>query len=165
MNQFFLIAREAIAKDLPAGTIVRMLVYFLPHVLILSIPMAALLGTMIGVGRLSADHEWEALQSAGLGPPFLLRPVLIHGTAATLLAFVTYAVIQPASSYALRNLSAETMATSNVASSLRPRVFYDDIPGSVVYVSDIPAGGGGKLEGVLFYQAPGRTGSNAYEQV
>src|SRR6185436_7938856 len=51
------------------------------------------------------------------------------------------------------------------ASSLRPRVFYDDIPGAVVYVSDIPAGGGGKLEGVLFYQAPGRAGSNAYEQV
>src|SRR6185295_10560842 len=88
-----------------------------------------------------------------------------HGTAATLLAFVTYAVIQPAASFALRSLSTETMAKSSLASSLRPRVFYDDIPGTVVYVSDIPAGGGGKLQGVLYYQAPGRTGSNAYEQV
>jgi LPS export ABC transporter permease LptG/LPS export ABC transporter permease LptF len=164
MNQFFLIAREAIAKDLPAPTVARMLLYFFPQVLILSIPMATLLGTMIGIGRLSADHEWVALQSAGLGPGYLLRPILIHGAAATLVAFVTYAVFQPAAAYRLRQLTAETVVRTSLGADLKPRVFYDDIPGTVVYVSDIPAGGGGRLEGVLFYQSSARPGSG-HEQV
>lgn len=165
MNQFFLVAREAIAKDLPVETVARMLLYFLPHVLILSIPMATLLGTMIGVGRLSSDHEWVALQSAGLGPTFLIRPILIHGLVATTLAFVTYAFVQPAAVYALRSLTTETMAHTSMASDLRPRIFYDDIPGTVLYVNDIPAGGGGRLEGVLFYQAPTNPQRDGYEQI
>jgi LPS export ABC transporter permease LptG/LPS export ABC transporter permease LptF len=163
MNQFFLIAKEAIAKDLPLETVFRMIVYFLPNALILAIPMGTLLGTMIAVGRLSADHEWVALQSAGLGPRFLLRPVVVHGILMTAVALVVYGIAQPAASYALRVLSGEILATSSIAADLRPRVFYDDLPGAVLFVNEIRPGGGGRLDGALLYQ-PGQA-NRSYEQL
>ncbi len=161
MNWAFFVAKDAIAKDLDAPTVGRLLLLFVPQALILSIPMATLLGTLVGVGRLSADHEVVAVQAAGLGPSFFVFPIFVHGAAAAILSAWVYTSLQPAAHYALQALKRQ-VATINLASNLMPRVFYDDLPGAVLYVDEIPAGGGGRLEGVLLYQADDGHG---YEQL
>ena len=57
-----------------------------PQALCLTIPMAVLLGILVGFGRLSADREFVAMQACGVSLMRLLRPVAIIallGTAAT----------------------------------------------------------------------------------
>lgn len=154
MNEFFLIAQQAISKNLPWDVILRLFAFNIPRILVLSIPMSVLLGTLIAVGRLSSDHEWIALQSAGAGPWVLLRPVLIHGTMASLLAFVVYGYLLPAATFASRELKTRVLASTNLAAELRPRVFYDDVPGTVFFVDEIRRQPSGSLSGVFLYQAP-----------
>ena len=48
----------------------------MPQALGLTIPMALLVGLLIGLGRLSADREAVALLACGVSPYRLLRPVM-----------------------------------------------------------------------------------------
>jgi LPS export ABC transporter permease LptG/LPS export ABC transporter permease LptF len=158
MNEFFLVARDAVAKDLGWDVVLRLFAYQIPKVFVMTIPMATLLGTMIGIGRLSADQEWVALQAAGLGPGFLLQPVLTHGILAFLMALLVYLDAVPAANYASRALTGEIMAQTSLVSEIRPRVFYDDLPGTVLFVDEIRREGEGRLLDILIYQAPEKPG-------
>ena len=51
------LAEQMIAKGVPAGTILQLTVTLLPQALALTIPMALLIGLLVGLGRLSADRE------------------------------------------------------------------------------------------------------------
>src|SRR4029453_1296965 len=85
MNYLFLVARTTLAQGFGGGWALQ----------VLPIPMATLLGVLIGLGRLSGDHEWVALQGAGFGPRFLLRAVALHGLMASVLAFGVYNLVFP----------------------------------------------------------------------
>lgn len=159
MNHFFLVAEKALAKNLGAELTFRLFVAGIPKLLVMSIPMAVLLGTLIGLGRISADREWLALQAAGHGPRVLLRPVLLHGLMGSLACFFIYAVVVPHTHYAVRNLRGEILFSSNLAADLRPRVFYELPQDGVIYVDDIRAGGERRLENVLLIRPdPDREG-------
>ena len=152
MNHFFVVAEKALSKGLSAELTMRMFLIGIPKLLVLSLPMAVLLGTLIAIGRLSADHEWVAIQSAGRGPRALLRPVLIHGLMGFLVAAVVYGVLVPRTHYAFRNLRGKIIFTKNLASDLKPRVFYELPDESVLFVNEISPSRNRRLEGVLLVQ-------------
>jgi lipopolysaccharide export system permease protein len=66
-----------VAKGVPWGTAATMLLMLIPQALGLTIPMALLVGLLIGLGRLSGDRETVALLACGVSPYRLLRPVLL----------------------------------------------------------------------------------------
>src|SRR5580765_2597483 len=159
MNDLFFIARQAIQKDLGIAIMFQMLALEVPSFLVLAIPIGTLLGSLIAIGRLSADGEIVALQAIGLGPRQLLGPMAIHGTLAFLAAISIYAFIQPWASYESRLLQGKILNARNVSTELRPRVFFDKVPGYVIFVDEIPPGTQGVLDRVLFYEAPDPKGS------
>ena len=63
-----------------------------PQALGLTIPMALLVGLLIGLGRLSTDRESVALLACGVSPYRLLRPVLVLAVVAT--AATLYVMIE-----------------------------------------------------------------------
>lgn len=152
MNAFLLVARVALAKSLSAGMVFRLFLYEVPPLLVLVIPMATILGIMIAFGRLSADHETTALQSAGVGPTKLLGPVIVHGAVAACVSFLIYAVVVPRTTYAQRLLNNRVLLSGSMGSNMSPRVFYSDIPGYVLFASEIRPGSRGRLEGVFVHQ-------------
>jgi LPS export ABC transporter permease LptG/LPS export ABC transporter permease LptF len=152
MNAFLFAAREALAKDLPWQTVLKLVLYQLPELLILVIPMSTILGVLIAFGRLSADHEVTAMQGAGVGVRSLFGPVLVHGLLLGSLSFAIYAVVVPDTGYKLRILKSQILVAGGMGTNLTPRVFYSDIPGYVLFVSEIRAGAEGKLEGVFIHQ-------------
>ncbi|MHC5012740.1 MAG: LptF/LptG family permease, partial [Planctomycetota bacterium] len=158
MNQLFFVAQKVITLGLSWDTSARLLIYQMPRLLVMTIPMGTLLGSLIAVGRLSADHEWEAIQGAGRGPGFLLRSVAIHGLAATLICLFVYLVVFPRANYAARELNREILFTSKLGSDLRPRVFYTDLPNLVLFVDEIRPGTQGRLEGVLIHMSEAEGG-------
>jgi LPS export ABC transporter permease LptG len=149
MNHFFLVAEKALSKNLPPELTLRLLLVAIPKLLILAIPMAVLLGTLIGLGRISADHEWVALQAAGQGPGAVLGPVLLHGLIAATASFLIYAIAIPRTHYATRTLSSEVLFSSNLAADLRPRVFYELPDNALMYADEIRPGGDQRLENVI----------------
>jgi len=149
MNHFFLVAERALAKNLGPDVTLRLFLTGMPGLLVLTIPMAVLLGSLIAMGRLSADHEWDALQSAGRGPRTLLGPLLLHGSLAGLLAFYVLSELAPRANYLRRELQGQILFSSSLASDLKPRVFYTELQNTVLFVDDIGSQSSSRLEGVL----------------
>ena len=131
-----------IAKGVPWGTALRILVTLLPQALGLTIPMSLLVGLLIGLGRMSGDREAVALLACGVSPYRLLRPVLILAALAG--GVHLYVMIQaiPNANQSYRQLVYDVVS-QQVENDVRPQVFFENFPNWVLYVRDIPAAGGG----------------------
>jgi len=163
LNDLFFVARAAIQKDLAIGLVLRILALKVPNILVLSIPIGTLFGSLIAVGRLSADHEIVAMQALGIGPRRLARIMFLHGGATALAALGIYAYLHPWASFELRSLQGRFLNVRNISTELRPRVFYDRLPNYVLFVDEIKAGTQGSLDRTIVYQVdPARRG---YEQI
>jgi LPS export ABC transporter permease LptF/LPS export ABC transporter permease LptG len=134
---------EFISKGVEWSIVARAMATLLPQALSLTIPMAVLLGILVGFGRLSADREFVAMQACGVSLARLLRPVLLVaalGTAATAYEII---VALPNANQSYREIVYVLLAT-RVENNVKPRVFYEDFPNKVIYVRDLPEGGGWK---------------------
>ena len=134
-------AQDLIAKGVEVSVVARALWLLAPSALCNTIPMSVLLGILVGFGRLSADREFVTMQACGVSLMRLLRPVAIIallGTAATAYEII---IALPGSNQEFRTIVADVME-ERIESTLTPRVFFDDFPHRVIYVRDLPAGGG-----------------------
>jgi lipopolysaccharide export system permease protein len=68
---------------MPAEFVYGLALALLPTVLIFTIPMAVLCGTIIGLGRMSSDSELVAMRAAGISTWRTLWPALVVGLIAT----------------------------------------------------------------------------------
>src|SRR5689334_17300240 len=76
-------AEQLIAKGVRFPIVVQVLITLLPQALGVTIPMSLLLGILIGLGRVSADREFVALQACGVSLFRLVRPLALLAAAAT----------------------------------------------------------------------------------
>ncbi len=147
---------EFISKGVEWSIVARAMATLLPQALSLTIPMAVLLGILVGFGRLSADREFVAMQACGVSLMRLLRPVLLIaalGTAATAYEII---VALPNANQSYREIVYVLLAT-RVENNVKPRIFYEDFPNKVIYVRDIPATGGWQDVFLADTSRPGET--------
>jgi LPS export ABC transporter permease LptG/LPS export ABC transporter permease LptF len=140
------IIREAealVARGVEWSVIARVLLTLLPQALSLTIPMAVLIGILVGFGRIAGDREFVALQACGVSLMRLLWPVGLVAAVTTAATAHQTIVALPNANQAFREIVYSVMA-SRVESNVRPRVFFDDFPNRVIYVRDLPAEGGWK---------------------
>ncbi len=135
MGKFIKLAEMVIAKGVPLSDILLLVLYMLPSFSVVTIPMAFLLALLLAFGRLSADNELTAMKASGFGLYNLLPPVIVF-------AVITYAVTTAITIYALPKGNTEfktllyNAINTRVNISLKDRVFNDDFPGLVIYVSN-----------------------------
>src|SRR4051812_12663614 len=131
-----------VAKGVPWRIAARMMFTLIPQSLGLTIPMALLVGLLIGLGRMSGDREAVALLACGVSPYRLMRPVLLLATLAGAghLYVMIWAI--PDANQTFRRLSYDVIS-KKVENDVRPQVFFEDFPNWVLYARDIPQGGGG----------------------
>ena len=130
------VAQTLITKGVDGWTIARLMLTLVPQGLGVTIPMAVLIGLLMGLGRLSGDRETVALQACGISIYRMLRPVAVLGAVA--MAATTYVLIVavPDANQAFREIIFRTMAT-RAEDEVKPRVFYDGFSGIVLYVRDV----------------------------
>ena len=116
-----------------------------PHFLGYVLPVAFLLGAVVGVGRLADDRELVALGAAGLSPARLVRVPAVLGLAVAALALWVGLVLEPAGLRDAR-VRLNDLIRRNVTNDVRSGVFYDDIPGLTLYAEKAL---GGRWEHVL----------------
>lgn len=68
-----------------------------------TLPFAVLVGSLVGLGRLSGDRELLALETSGFSARQLARPGLLFALAATILSVLLSVVVAPASQRAVRD--------------------------------------------------------------
>src|SRR5688500_7914917 len=100
---------EIIVRQNPtASDIWNVIIAHLPAVLIVTIPMAVLVGILTGFGRLSSDSETIAMRAAGVSMRRILRPVLLFATLAWIATqWLTYSVSHQTSANLRARLSAQ----------------------------------------------------------
>jgi len=140
VQTFFRLAEMIIQRGLPAGTVGKLLLYSLPNIIVLTIPMSLLLAVLLGIGRLASDSELIALRASGISLYRILRPVLL--LALVLAGVNTYLMLDllPRGNTAHVRLSAEIL-TRTLGAQFEPRIFYNEFPGKILYVADTDARG------------------------
>ena len=132
-----------VSKGVPWGTAAKIMLTLVPQALGLTIPMALLVGLLIGRGRMSGDRETVALLACGVSPYRLLRPVLmVAGAAGAIHLYVMLQAI-PDANQAFRQLTYDVVS-QQVENDVRPQVFFQNFPNRVLYVRDVPKTGGWK---------------------
>ena len=134
-------AESLIAKGVPWSIVARVLVLLLPSALSITIPMALLLGILVGLGRLSADREFVALQACGVSLFRLLRPIGLLAVLATSATAYETIVALPDNNQTFREITFGLVA-DKLEKSVKPGVFFTDFPNRVIYVRDLPPEGG-----------------------
>ncbi len=152
MNALFDLAELAIKKDLPIRTVAVILLLYLPRVLVMTLPMALLLGVLVGIGRMSTDSEIVALRSCGVSYWKILAPVLTLGVVTW--AFGSYLIIgvEPRANYRRHRIYNELVYSADLRREIKPRVFFEEIPGMLLYADRVHQGGD-FLEKVFIHQS------------
>lgn len=120
-----------------AGSGNRLWLLFLcifPYVLTFTLPMAVLVGVLIGLGRLSADSELIALSALGIGMRRVLVPVGMLAASASLVTLTITLWVGPAAQRTYHQIRDELTA-SQASFEIQPRVF-NELQHMVLYVED-----------------------------
>ena len=128
-------AERLIAKGVPWPTVGRILLTLIPSGLGVAIPMALLVGLLIAFGRLSSDRETVAFLACGVSLYRLLRPVLLLSFAALGATLWVLIVEIPDANQTFREITWGIVA-ARAEHDVRPRVFFEDFPGRVIYVQE-----------------------------
>jgi len=116
-----------------AGDVVRIIAYTLPNTLTVTIPMAILVGILLGLSRLAADSEITAMRASGMGALDFVRIVSIVSVVGLVLGLVNSIFVSPRAAAALLGLEA-SLKTTQASFEVQPRVFYEDFKNYVLYV-------------------------------
>ena len=149
INLMFRLAEMIIQRDVPAATMMQVLAFNLPNILVLTIPMALLFGVLIAIGRLSSDSELIAMRASGISLFALYRPVMLFSALATVLTGWLMLVAMPHGNTMVESKYSEIFARS-VNKQVQPGVFYDGLAQKMLFVFDVTDRG---WEGVFFTDA------------
>ncbi|MDE3178980.1 MAG: LptF/LptG family permease, partial [Acidobacteriota bacterium] len=124
-----------VRRNLPLRAVVLLFLSPIPGILVITIPIAVLLGAMIGLSRMAADGEIIAARAAGSSLGRFLRPVMLYALIAWAAASAMSLWLAPASLWKLRRIESE-VAASELPYEIKPRVFIEKFPGLLIYLKD-----------------------------
>lgn len=123
------------ATRAPISLALEVLSALLPGILIFTLPMAMLAGSVIGLSRMGSDSELVALRAAGVGTGKILTPLLLIGTVFSALTLYLGLEAAPMAAQNLRRVAFRA-ALSRLESPVEPGTFNTEIPGKIIYVRD-----------------------------
>ncbi len=117
---------------------------FLPETLIVTIPMAVLVGILLGLSRLAADSEITAMRATGMGAYDFVRVVSLVSLGALIFGLFNSLYLAPRSAAELLRLEG-SLKYAQASFEIQPRVFDEDFRNLVLYVQDVLPGSGAAL--------------------
>jgi LPS export ABC transporter permease LptG/LPS export ABC transporter permease LptF len=121
-------------------TVMEVVVFTLPNFFIFTIPMAVLVGVLLGLSRLAADSEIVAMRASGLGIGYFVRVASIVAVGGTLLGLGNSLYVVPRASQAILDL--QKALASQASYEIQARVFDEDFRNFVLYVQEVIPGTG-----------------------
>ena len=126
----------AVRNNLPAPNVLTLFLLPVPGILVLTIPMAVLVGILIGLSRMSADGEVIAARAAGIGTRSFVRPVMMVALAACAISMWMSQVLAPRAARELHRMEQE-ISVGAAAREIQPRVFVEQFPNWLLYLQDV----------------------------
>src|ERR1039457_3103286 len=107
-----------------------------PNILMMTIPLAVMVGTLIGLSRMAADGEVVAARATGIGVSAFIRPVMILAITGWAVTLWMALFIAPQSLRKMNRMETGLKA-SQVPYEIQPRVFIEQFPNRLLYLEDV----------------------------
>jgi LPS export ABC transporter permease LptF len=149
MERIFDSINLLLSKGVSLSSVLSLLGYILPSILVYSIPMAILAGTLLCFGRLSSDNEIIGIQASGVSLYTIFYPVLILSLLVSISMVSFNQQVAPRSYSQFRKLYYEIIHKNPVL-KLEERTFFE-IKDYMLYVEKVKQKKG-KLSGIIMYE-------------
>ncbi|MEE4241526.1 MAG: LptF/LptG family permease [Desulfopila sp.] len=122
--------------DVRFSDFIRSFSYLFPNMLVYSIPMASMMGIIIGFTRLNNDVEILALKACGLSLYNTLPPVIIVSVVFSILSAYISINLIPAGEVAMKQLFYQ-LTKEKINQGIKEKEFTSALGDLVVYVDDV----------------------------
>lgn len=104
-----------------------------PHVVVLTLPVAFLLGILVGIGRLSQDSELVALRAAGIDLFSLYRPIAVLAVLFALATSFVMTFVLPRTNPIFFGMRLQ-LSTYAITQKIQPGLFSPEFAGRRIFV-------------------------------
>lgn len=151
---------KLVGKGLSIRIVIELILNNLAYMVVLAVPMAVLVASLIAFGKFSEWNELTAIRAAGINPIKLIMPVVGAGTVLFLLMGYFSNYILPEANHKARSLFID-IRTQKPAFDLKPATFYDDIEGYTFLIKEIDSESD-SLYDIRIFQEPTDTRNRAF---
>lgn len=150
------LADLVINKGVDAASLLTLLSTLLLPFMAIALPLAFLMGSLIGLGRLSADNETTALRATGVGLMEMARPVFAIALVCALLTAMVAMWAAPWGKRTFKTTLLE-MTRSKASISLQKHLFIKQFKNLVLYTDHIEERSG-QMTGIFIVETQGGKG-------
>lgn len=139
INLLIRILNLAISKGIGWEALFKLVIYYLPTVIVTSAPMAVLMGCMLGITRLNNDSEIIALKAAGISPNRLMYPLIILGLVVSAVIFTLNEKVVPIAKFLSQQTYINEVTLKKPLPKVAKNMFFDGGSKFKLYVRDYDA--------------------------
>lgn len=146
--------RRILFKDLGLGVVVEIFLVNMAWMVVLAVPMAVLVATLMTFGRMSADNEILAVKASGQNLFYLITPVFLAGCLLTVTLIFFHNLILPDANHRSSSLMSD-ISRKKPAALIEPDLLIKDFKNYAMVVGKVTHKTG-KLENIrVFSDVPG----------
>jgi lipopolysaccharide export system permease protein len=149
-----------IGKGLPLGVILELIITNLASMVVLAVPMAVLVASLMAYGKITELNELTAIRAAGINPIHVINPVLVASILLSIFLMWFSNDILPDANQRARSLFID-IRLKKPGFDLKENEFYDGIDNYTFLVKKI-TNESDSLRDVTIYQHPTRDRKEAY---
>jgi len=110
---------DFIDNDVAVPTVVKFYAFQIPHIFILSVPVAILISALLTVGQMARHNELTAMKASGIRLSRAVLPLLVIGIIASLVSLVVGEILMPRTDTEVMRIKAGEIKKSSGSS---PRI-------------------------------------------
>ena len=118
------------------GDFIRLYAYFTPFLLLFALPMASMMGVILGTTQINNDNELMVLKSSGISLYRMLPPIMLVALSTALLTGLFSVFLIPAGNRAKVELAFQ-LAKEKIESSMHEKQFSESMGDIVLYADRI----------------------------
>jgi lipopolysaccharide export system permease protein len=155
-NIFFLAAKYILVGNAPFFLVMRFVLFRVPQSIPMAFPFATIFATLLGIGRLMADNEVNAIRTSGVSLWRFASTPFIFGAIVFLATYAMNEYVAP-KSVDLSTRSFYQIIYHTESLPIEPQIFRKDPDTNNEFYINNVAPDGKTMEGVQIFK-PGRTG-------
>jgi len=158
LGRMMKVTQMIVVKGVGLMEVLKTCAYLFPYLLVFTLPMAATVGILLALMRLTVDQEVIALKTSGLSYTQLLPPICLFSLACALLALFFTAYGAPWGQKATRELMVEVVKR-RADLGIKEQVFNTDFQDLMLFVNHVPPKGK-TMEGIFIYDSRDKDNPN-----
>jgi lipopolysaccharide export system permease protein len=149
LGRMMKVTHMIVVKGVGLIDVLKVCLFLLPYLLVFTLPMAATVGILLAMTRLSVDQEMTAMKTAGLSYSQLLPPVVTFALAVGVLTLGLTLFITPWGQQSTKDLL-RGVVKRRADLGIQEQTFNTDFNGLMLFVNQV-APKSGNLQGVFVY--------------